>query len=75
MGYHSTVQITKVPLHSWWKDTKGRVWVVVYITYNGETPIEVDLLEWGVSDFITQPYPLIQKYIEQRTFIQILKPI
>jgi len=67
---------TKVPLHSWWKDPKGRVWVVVYIGYDEkDEPATVDILEWGVSEFITQPYSLIQKYIDDRTFSQILKPI
>jgi len=57
-----------IALYSWWKDIKGRIWLINAIWHQPNGEKEVHLLEYGKSEWVAQPYELIQQYIHDLIF-------
>ena len=56
--------LSDIHRHEWYRDVKGRTWVVTMILYHEGKKDRVCLLEMGKSEDIVQPYDVIQEEIK-----------
>lgn len=50
--------------HDWYRDIRGRIWVVVGFWYENEEKSIVYLLQMGYKDTVNQPYGVVQAEIQ-----------
>lgn len=55
--------LSDIHQYEWYKDTKGRVWVVTGFWYENEVKDKIILLQMGTSHQMMQPYLVVQQEI------------
>lgn len=62
----------EIHLHEWYRDAKGRIWVVVGFWYENDKKDKVYLLQMGKRDHKILPYKQVTAEIEAKNMAIII---
>lgn len=66
---------SELHMYEWYRDNRGRVWVITGFWYENEEKAVVYLLQMGTKTINEQPYSVVKQSVDDGKMIPILANI